>query len=266
MTKPLPLWSRNFEASSNINPEVESALSAAAGIALTFVVDMIKGTIIALFLICVAIIIAWYAVPSWRPHLENASSVFSLVASIIALTVFIQFVYTFQEEAKAHEEIRKSEKAKFTARITALSSEILSNISVCNLFESEKEDYLSGKTVPGIRYEYSVAQNMIQTGEITHHRLRAELMSVISQMRSLNTAIEHAMQLMIFKSMTDPSNDDRIRNALQHSSTHIVNKSEKLRKQLGDMQPLIEEFYKSPLEYGDEKYLKDKLIPDALIR
>ena len=35
MTKPLPLWSRNFEASSNINPEVESALSAAAGVALT---------------------------------------------------------------------------------------------------------------------------------------------------------------------------------------------------------------------------------------
>jgi hypothetical protein len=40
MTKPLPLWSRNFEASSNINPEVESALSAAAGIALTFVEEI----------------------------------------------------------------------------------------------------------------------------------------------------------------------------------------------------------------------------------
>jgi len=36
MTKPLPLRSRSFEASSNINSEVESALSAAAGIALTF--------------------------------------------------------------------------------------------------------------------------------------------------------------------------------------------------------------------------------------
>jgi hypothetical protein len=35
MTKPLPPWSRNFEANSNIYPEVESALSAAAGIALT---------------------------------------------------------------------------------------------------------------------------------------------------------------------------------------------------------------------------------------
>lgn len=35
MTKPLPLWRRNLEANSNINPEVESTLSAAAGIALT---------------------------------------------------------------------------------------------------------------------------------------------------------------------------------------------------------------------------------------
>jgi hypothetical protein len=35
MTKPLPLWSRIFEASSNIYPEVEGALPAAAGIALT---------------------------------------------------------------------------------------------------------------------------------------------------------------------------------------------------------------------------------------
>lgn len=36
MTKPLPPWSRNFEASSNTHLEVGSALSAAAGIALTF--------------------------------------------------------------------------------------------------------------------------------------------------------------------------------------------------------------------------------------
>ena len=42
MTKPLPLWSRNFEASSNTNPEVESALSAAAGIALTLGLEMEK--------------------------------------------------------------------------------------------------------------------------------------------------------------------------------------------------------------------------------
>jgi hypothetical protein len=35
MAKPLPPWNRNFEASSNINPEIESAPSAAAGIALT---------------------------------------------------------------------------------------------------------------------------------------------------------------------------------------------------------------------------------------
>ncbi len=42
MTKPLPLWSRNFEASSNIYPEVESALSAAAGIALTLAQENLK--------------------------------------------------------------------------------------------------------------------------------------------------------------------------------------------------------------------------------
>jgi len=33
MTKPLPLWTRIREANSNIYPEIESALSAAAGIA-----------------------------------------------------------------------------------------------------------------------------------------------------------------------------------------------------------------------------------------
>jgi len=37
MAKQLPLWTRNGEASSNVNPEVESALSAAAGIALTLI-------------------------------------------------------------------------------------------------------------------------------------------------------------------------------------------------------------------------------------
>jgi hypothetical protein len=37
MAKPLPPWSRYFEASSNIYPEVESAFPAAAGIALTLI-------------------------------------------------------------------------------------------------------------------------------------------------------------------------------------------------------------------------------------
>ncbi|MEM7147162.1 MAG: hypothetical protein AAF591_18745 [Verrucomicrobiota bacterium] len=53
MTKPLPTWTRNREANSNINPEVESALSAAAGIALTFAEEMrrLLPIIVALFFV-----------------------------------------------------------------------------------------------------------------------------------------------------------------------------------------------------------------------
>ncbi|MGK0189482.1 MAG: hypothetical protein ACI9R3_005299 [Verrucomicrobiales bacterium] len=46
MTKQLPLRSRNFEASSNNSPEIESALSAAAGIALTLCAEPSEALLI----------------------------------------------------------------------------------------------------------------------------------------------------------------------------------------------------------------------------
>jgi len=55
MTKPLPLWSRILEANSNSNPEVESPLSAAAGIALTLAEKKMRSqnfwTLIPVFLV-----------------------------------------------------------------------------------------------------------------------------------------------------------------------------------------------------------------------
>jgi hypothetical protein len=133
---------------------------------------------------------AWFSRPAWRQTIESGSSVFSLVASILTLSVFLQFYQTYRQAADDAAEKDRQRRARFVARMSALSSEILSNILTCNLFDGEKDAYLAGTTVPGIRFRYDVAADMIRSGEITHHKLRAELMSLISQMESLNTVIE----------------------------------------------------------------------------
>ena len=72
MAKPLPLWSRSFEASSNIYPEVESALSAAAGITLTpknntrnmisSTISLLPGILTYLFAILVVVAPIYYVI------------------------------------------------------------------------------------------------------------------------------------------------------------------------------------------------------------
>src|SRR5438105_11058532 len=135
---------------------------------------MIKAILILVLAVCIGIIVVWFARPARRAAIDSISSVFSLVASIVALTVFLQFYQTYRQVADDDAEKKRQARAQFISRMTALSSEILSNISTCSLFDGEKDQYLAGKTVPGIRFRYDVAADMIRTGEITHHKLRAE--------------------------------------------------------------------------------------------
>ena len=158
------------------------------------------------------------------------------------------------------------ERAKFNSRMTALASEIISNIQICNLFNSEKDDYLNGFTVPGIRFNFVVAQDMIRTGEITHHKLRSELMSLISQMRSVNTVIEQSVSLMLAKSTADKERKAEIKAMMIHTMKNLLNHIDPIRNQLTDTQSYFDEFWNSPEEFQKEDYLRKKLIPDALIR
>jgi branched-subunit amino acid ABC-type transport system permease component len=227
---------------------------------------MIKASLVLLVVLCVAILAAWFWRPAWRPIIERSSPVFSLLASIATLTIFLQFYQTFQQSTADATEKKREACAHFNSRMTALASEVLANISTCNLFAAEKEDYISGVTVSGIRFRYDVASDMIRTGEITHHKLRAELMSLISQMQSLNTVIEQNMQLMITKSMADPARQDVIRERLAASMQQLLTHTEKIRSQLANTQPLLDEFWQNPQRFTDESYLRDRLIPDGLIR
>jgi hypothetical protein len=227
---------------------------------------MVRGSLLFLALICITILVAWFSRPAWRQSIESGASVFSLVASIVTLSVFLQFYQVYRQAADDAVERDQQIRARFVARMSALSSEILSNISTCNLFNGEKDAYLAGSTVPGIRFRYDVAADMIRSGEITHHKLRAELMSLISQMESLNTVIEQSMQLMIAKSTIDPSRQDAVRGRIVSSMQQLLKHTSSIRSQLAATQPLLEEFWKDPQKYAAESYLRDRLIPDAVIR
>ena len=227
---------------------------------------MIKASLVLLVLICVAILVSWSALPAWRQTIESLSPVFSLVASIGTLTVFLQFYQTYRQAVQDAAEKDRQIRARFVARMSALKSEVLANILTCNLFNGEKDACLAGTMVPGIRFHYDVAADMIRTGEITHHKLRAELMSLISQMESLNTVIEQNMQFMIAKSTVDPSRQEAVHGRIVSSMQHLLNKAGSVRSQLAATQPMLEEFWKNPQKYSDESYLCDRLISDAVIR
>jgi hypothetical protein len=146
--------------------------------------------------------------------------------------------------------------------MTALASEVIYNIQTCNLLDKEKEEYLSGNTVPNIRFRYDVGNHMLLTGEITHHKLRAALMTLISQMEAMNAVIDQGIQQMILRPSIDPTRLDAIRASSRTHMQYILGRTKLIREQLADTQPFYDEFWKAPEKFNEETYLKDRLIPD----
>ncbi len=188
------------------------------------------------------------------------------LACIAALTVFLQFYLTLKLDAETTERHSIEERAKFISRMTALASEILNNIQICNLMNSEKDSYLNGTMVPGVRFEFVVAEDMIRTGEIAHHKLRSEMMSLVFQMRSVNSVIEQNMSLMMTKGMAAQSQQAELKFRMVHSMKNLLKHIEPIRNQLAGTQSYLEEFWNSPEKFQKEEYLRKNLLPDALIR
>jgi hypothetical protein len=120
--------------------------------------------------------------------------------------------------------------------------------------------------VPGVRFEFVVAEDMIRTGEITHHKLRSEMISLVFQMRSVNAVIEQNISLMMTKSMAAQTQQAEITLQMAHSMKNLLNHIDPIRKQLAGTQGYLEEFWNSPEKFQKEEYLRRKLLPDVLIR
>lgn len=227
---------------------------------------MIKWSIIFLILITVISSILWFYSPKMKKFIEENGPLFSAIATLVGLTVFIQFYSENEKTRIENQEKRQEEKAKFNARMVALSSEIVNDILLCNLFNADKERHISGTEVPNVLLEYSVMSSMIINGDITSHRLRAELTSLKGQMESLNRLIELQQQLMIFKNFAPPERQEGLKQRTIASMTLLHKKVPLIRKQLADTQPLLEDFWNDPEKYSNEDYLKNRLLPEALVR
>ena len=220
---------------------------------------MVIFSLIILVIICVLVSILWFKKPSARKFIKDNGPLFSAIATLIALTVFIQFYRDNQEKSQ-------EEMAKHNSKMVALGSEIINNVELCNLFEAEKEGHLKGVEVPNIFFEYSVMSSMIMNGDITHHKLRAELTSLKAQMESINRLIQTQQQLMIFKSFAPLDRQEALKQRTIVSMLLLHSKTPLIRQQLAATEPLFKEFWNNPEKYMDESYLKNNMLPEALIR
>lgn len=227
---------------------------------------MLKALLILIGVLCFAVLMAWLGKPEWREAIESASSVFSLVASFAALTVFAQFYVMFNQSNEAIAEKDRLARALLVSRITALSAEITSNILLCNILQEEKDLYHSGTTVPGIKFHFFVSIDLVRSGEITHHKLRAELMSLIMQMEALNSIMERSAYQMNFLGAFGQEGREAMKTSMKASMQLLLSKASLVRAQLAATQPFIEELLQDPNKYADEKYLRGRLVPDGLIR
>lgn len=227
---------------------------------------MVKWTLIILAIICIATSILWFCNEKIKKFIEDIGPLFSVIATILAVTIFLQFYNEFSKSKKEEETKKCEEKAKHNSKMVALGSEIINNIQICNLFESEKENHLTGIEVPNIYFEYSVMENMIINGDITHHKLRAEMTSLIIQMKSINNLIFSQQQLMLFKGFAPADRQETLKQRTIISMELLHSKIPLIRIQLTEAESLFREFWNNPKQYINEEYLKDNLLKEAPVR
>jgi len=228
--------------------------------------NTVLWTLIILGILCLTITILWFTYPKSKSFFESLGSLFTLVSSILALTIFLQFYVELEKAKSDNKQKRTEEKAKFNSRMTALGSELVNNIRLCNLYVAEKENNLKGIEVPSILFDYSVMNNMIINGDITSHKLRAELSSLLAQMIALNNLIQTQQQLMIFKNFAPNERQDALKMRTITIMIFFHSKIPLIKNQLIKTEPLFTEFWNEPEKFLDEKYLKENFLPDALIR
>jgi len=227
---------------------------------------MIKWILISLGLICISITFLWFKNDAAKTFINNVGPLFSLVSSILALTIFLQFYNDFKKSQKENDEKITLEKAKLNSKMVSLGTEMMNNILICNLFEGDKERHLLGIEAPNITFEYFVMEDMLKNGEIIHHKLRAELTSIIFQMKALNRIIETQAQIMSFKRFveTDRLNDIKADTINSMKILHL--KISGLRTQIVNCDPFFKELWNNPDKFKSEKYLKENLHIEGVIR
>lgn len=227
---------------------------------------MIKKFLSLAGLVCIAFIAIWWLIPSWRTNIEKIAPILSISASIATLTVFAQFYIIFSQAKTNELEKKQQSRAYFVGRITALNAEILANLKVCEIIQNDCRDFPKNLTTPGIKFSLITIRHLVETGEITHHSLRAELLTLIIKMTAINSVIERNAFLISVGQSIGNSKKEIIDIQLHSSTEHILEKSRDIQRNLKNTQPLIAEFIKDPNPYNQESYLIGELKNQGLIQ
>lgn len=212
-----------------------------------------------------AIVILWFACNPFDNLVRENSALLSLLGGLSVLAVFIQIYQADRQILLEANKTRAENRAHRVSRITALSSEIISNIQICNLYAREREEFIANHTASTVRFRYETAVDMICQGEIGHHQLRANLISIIDQLESINAIIFMNMLRVHLSPMLPSENAPLYYESLRSSLTKMYDLVANIRGQLANTQPQIEEFLSDPDKYLGERYLRERLIPDGLI-
>lgn len=100
--------------------------------------------------ICLLIILGYSFLPKIRSSIEKASPLFGFIASILALLIFLQFYQTVKDSRLELERHRQEKVNQFNAKMSAIGSELLNNLLLCNVFISEKDGYINGSKMADI--------------------------------------------------------------------------------------------------------------------
>lgn len=161
----------------------------------------------------------WESVKKW---LDRTKAFFYFLASIAALTAFVS-LYLSVDHFNRQQEIAHQEKSeRFVNIIGSLQLEIEGNLHLCANILKKRDKYLKADIVPMNSFEYTILRQILSTGEITEHRIRAAmpgeikdenvterkfritLFNAYHRMVTLNQLIEHTINLMHLQVIVKP--------------------------------------------------------------
>ncbi|PIF59814.1 hypothetical protein [Flavobacterium sp. 2] len=95
---------------------------------------MVKWTLIFLAIICIATSIFWFCNDKANKFIEDIGPLFSVIATILAVTIFLQFYNEFSKSKKEEEIKRLEERAIHNSKMVALGSEIINISQIAQIY------------------------------------------------------------------------------------------------------------------------------------
>lgn len=218
--------------------------------------EIMTLTPIYVFVIASVVLVILWMIPRTRHKTEKAGQLLSLLASVAAMTVFVELYWTVDQQKQARAKEQERESAESYARLSTLYSELAGDIQVCERIHRDRTNHLAAVTVPDNFFTFNSIEDILRTGRIRNHSIRNQIRNAYHRMLWANRVMENSVGLFYLQTLVGPQQQALINTRISNAMGMLMGGTEEIRVMLEGVEPLLM-FYMENEDTFSNKALQD---------